>query len=227
MIPSGYTVPAQPPVVRPLWSLAGPALGALLAAGLLTAPIGPLATAIQRDLGLSIGTVMVFVGAPYAVLAVALVAPGYLLGRLGPTATGVPALVLMLLGNAVSVFAQSTALILIGRLLAGAGAGVIVGVAFALSGQLSRWRTQARLALALALGVALLLGPVVSGVLTNVATWRWAFLAGVPVAAVALAAAAASGIAMAVLRASRPGPLPGPAMTAPFPSQPWPGGPTR
>ena len=188
-------------MVRPLWSLAGPALGALVAAALLTAPIGTLAGAIQRDLHLSTAAMMVILIPSYAVATVALIAPGYLLGRRWPTATGVPALVFLILGNVVDLLAPDAALVAVGRVVAGLGAGTVVGVAFALSGQLGSWRTRGRLAVGLALGVALLLGPIVSSMLTVTLEWRLVFLVGVPVAAVALAGTVASGIAMWMVRA--------------------------
>ncbi|MCX4472193.1 MFS transporter [Micromonospora sp. NBC_01655] len=227
MVPPGYQAPARPPVVRPLWVFASPAFGALLAAGLLTAPIGPLASAIQRDLGLSTVAMTATLFAPYVVAMAALVAPGYLLGGRWPTATGVPALVLLIVGSVVSAFVPGAALMAVGRVVVGLGAGTLVGIALALSGQLGRWRSQARLVLGLALGAALLLGPVASGLLTQALGWRWAFLVNVPMAAAALAVAVASGIAMSVLGASRPSPPAAPATTTPLPSEAPFGGPVR
>jgi MFS family permease len=214
-------------VARPLWSLPGPALGALVAAGLLTAPIGPLGSAIQRDLGLSTAAIAVTVVATYLVATAALVAPGYLLGRRWPTATGVPALVLLVVGSIVCSFVPGAALMAVGRVVAGLGAGTVVGVILALSSQLGRWRSQARLVLGLAVGVALLLGPVVSGMLTMVMSWRVAFLVDVPVATIALAGTVISGIARWVRRSSRPSPPATPATTAPLPGEPQLGGPAR
>jgi MFS family permease len=214
-------------VVRPLWSLAGPALGALLAAGLLTAPIGPLGSAIQRDLGLSTATMTATLFAPYVVATAALVAPGYLLGRRWPTATTVPALVLLVVGSVVSAFAPGAALMAVGRVVVGLGAGTVLGVALALSGQLGRWRPQARLVLGLALGAALLIGPVASGMLAQALGWRWGILVDLPVATVALAVTVVSGIVMWVLRASRPSPPAAPATTTPLPSETRLGGPAR
>ncbi|MGN9889901.1 hypothetical protein [Micromonospora sp. L31] len=112
-------------------------------------------------------------------------------------------------------------------MLVGLGAGTVVGVALALSGQLGHWRSQARLVLGLALGAALLLGPVLSGILTMALGWRPAFLVNVAVASVALVATVANGIAMWVARASRPSPPAAPAVTTQFPGQTWPGGPGR
>ncbi|GAB3156410.1 hypothetical protein GCM10027290_54160 [Micromonospora sonneratiae] len=199
----------------------------MVAAGLLTAPIGPLGSAITRDLGLSTTAMTVTVVVPYVVATAALVVPGYLLGRRWPTATGVPALVLLLLGSVLSAFAPGAGLMGVGRVVDGLGAGIVVGVALALSSQLGRWCSRARLVLGLALGVALLLGPVVSGVIAQAASWRPAFLLGVPVAAVALIGTIASGIAMLVGRASRPSPPASPAMTTLLPGETQLGGPAR
>lgn len=214
-------------MVRPLWSLPGPALGALLAAGLLTAPIGPLASAIQMDLGLSTATMTVTVVATYLVATAALVVPGYLLGRRWPTATAVPALMLLIAGSTVSAFAPGVAVMAIGRVVAGLGAGAVIGVALALFSQLDRWRSRARLVVGLALGTGLLVGPVVSGVLASMLSWRVAFLVDVPIVTVALAGTVVSGIAMAVLRTSRPSPPAAPVTTAPIPGETQLGEPTR
>jgi MFS family permease len=90
----------------------------------------------------------------------------------------------------------------------------VVGVAFALSGQVDVRRSRARLVLGIALGAGFLLGPAVSGLVAMVMSWRIAFLLGAPLALVALAGTVAAGIAMAVRPASRPSP---PTATAPFP----------
>ncbi|MEU5949765.1 MFS transporter [Micromonospora sp. NPDC047465] len=214
-------------MVRPLWSLAGPALSAFLAAGLLTAPIGPLVSAITRDLGLSTAGMTATVVAQYTVATVALVAPGYLLGRRWPTAIALPALALLIIGSVVSAFTPGAALLAVGRVLVGLGAGTVAGAALALSSQLVRWRSRARLALGLALGAALLIGPVASGMLAQALSWRTVFLADVMVATVALLSTIASGIAMWVLRPSRPSPPATPAATTPRPGATWIGGPGR
>ena len=221
----GYAAPVQPLVVRPLWSLAGPTLGALLAAGLITAPIGPWGSTIQRELGLSTATTAVTLIASYVAATAAMAAPGYLLGRRWPTATGVPALLLLVAGSLVCSFASGAAPMAVGRVVQGLGAGTVIGLLLAVSRQLDRWRSQAQLVLGLALGVALLLGPVVSGVLTQTMTWRMVFLVDLPVAGLALVVTAASGIAMWVMRASRPGPQPAPDAVPPHGTRL--GGPTR
>ncbi len=220
MIPPGNPAPAGPSAVRPLWSLIGPALGALLAAGLLTAPIGALGGSIERALHVSAASMLATVYASYAVALAAMIVPGYLLGRRAPTATGVPALVLMIIGTLLIAFAPDTAVLAVGRVLAGLGAGAVVGVAFAVSGQLGSGRSQARLVLGIAAGVALLLGPVVSSFVTMGLDFRLAFLIDVPVALIALVVTAATGIAMLVQRTSRPRPPAAPAMALPYPATP-------
>ncbi|MEE6262527.1 MFS transporter [Plantactinospora sonchi] len=227
MIPPGNPELARPPVGRPLWSLVGPALGALLAAGLLTAPIGPLAGAITRDLGLSTTTMLMTVVVPYVVAAAALVVPGHLLGRRWPTATAVPASMLLVLGSAVSAFTPGVALLAVGRVVLGVGAGTVVGVVLALSGQLGHWRSRARLVLGLGLGVALLVGPVVSGTLTVALGWRLAFVADLLMATVALVGAVVGGIGMWILRAVRPSGPAAPVTTPPLPDETSLGGPAR
>ncbi|MEV0733386.1 MFS transporter [Polymorphospora sp. NPDC050346] len=220
-----YPAPVQPLVVRPLWSLAGPTLGALLSAGLLTAPIGPWGSTIQRELGLSTATMAVTLIAPYVAAMAAMGVPGYLLGRRWPTATGVSALLLLIVGSLMCSLAPGAAPMAVGRVVLGLGAGTVIGVLLAVSRQLNRWRSQAQLVLGLTLGAALLLGPVVSGVVTRTMTWRMVFLVDLPVAGLALVVTAASGIAMWVMRASQPSPQPAPAAVRPSGTRL--GGPTR
>ncbi|MER5336880.1 MFS transporter [Micromonospora sp. NPDC002717] len=227
MIPPGYPAQSRPSMVRPPWSLAGPALSAFLAAGLLIAPVGPLVSAITRDLGLSTAGMTMTVVAQYVVATVALVAPGYLLGRRWPTAIALPALALLIIGSVVSAFTPGAALFAVGRVIVGLGAGTAAGAALALASQLVRGRSRARLALGLALGAALLLGPVVSGMLAQALSWRTALLADVLVATVALFSTIASGIAMWVLRPSQPSPPATPAATTPRPGATWIGDPGR
>ena len=214
-------------MIRPLWSLAGPTLGALLAGGLVTAPIGPWGSAIQRDLGQSTAAMAVTLIAPYVVALAAMVGPGFLLGRRWPTATAVPALVLLVAGSLACSLVPGAASMAVGRVVLGLGAGTVIGVLLAMSGQLDRWRSQARLVLGLALGAALLLGPVVGGVLAQAMTWRWVFLIALPVAGLALVVTAASGIAMWIMRASRPSPQAAPAAVRPPSGGTLPGGPPR
>jgi MFS family permease len=170
-------------------------VGAVLAAGLLSAPVGPLAGAIRRALGLSTAGLVAAVVAAYAVALVVMVVPGYLLGRRWPTASAVPALVLVVVGSLVIVATPGVLVLAVARVVVGLGAGTVVGVAFALAGQVGPWRSRARLVLGIALGAALLLGPVVSGPVAMVLNWRWSFLLAAPVAIVALVGTVAGGIA--------------------------------
>ncbi|MBB4961220.1 MFS transporter [Micromonospora polyrhachis] len=221
MFAPGYPASTRPPMVRPLWSLPGPALGALLGAALLTAPIGPLGSAIQHDLGLTAAATAATMIAPYAVASAALIVPGYLLGRRWPTAVVVPALLFLLLGSVVNAFAPGAAVMAVARVVGGLGAGAVLGVVLGLSGQLGRMRSQARLVLGITLGAALLLGPVVTGILTQILAWRYALLIpALLVVAIALAVTVVTGIVMLVQRGSQPSPPAAPATTTPLPSEP-------
>lgn len=197
----------------------------MLAVGLLTAPIGPLSTAIQVDLGLSTMGMAVTLVAPYVVAAAFLVLPGYLLGRRWPTAAAAPALALMVAGSLLNSLTPAAGLIVVGQVVVGVGAGTVLGVALALVGQLGPGRSRARLVFGLALGVAAVLGPVMSSVVATMLSWRVAFLVNVPVAAVAFVGTVLSGIAMLVRRQSRPNPPAAPTTTMPLPGETQLGGP--
>ncbi len=205
-----------------MWSLIGPGLGAVLAAAQLTAPIGALGTNIRFALDLSTGAMIGAVLVSYVLAAAVMFAPGYLLGRRWPTAAAAPALVLFIIGNVMIQLTPGPGLLTAGRIIVGLGAGTLLGTALALSGQLGPARSPARLVLGILLGAALLLAPVVSGILARSLSFRWAFLIDVPVAVLALVLTAATGIAMLIMRASRSRPpaTPAPAMPSPTPPVP-------
>ncbi|WP_051855251.1 MDR family MFS transporter [Streptomyces sp. NRRL S-1868] len=98
------------------------------------------------------------------------------------------AISVFLLGSVLSGLAQSIGQLIAFRALQGIGAGgLLVGV-ISIIGRLATPRERGRFqSFIAALGaVAMIGGPLLGGFLTDVASWRWAFLINVPIGAVAL-----------------------------------------
>jgi MFS family permease len=187
--------------------LPGPGIGALLAAALLSAPVGPLGETIEHEFHMSGAGMAVSVVVTYLLAAAALGVPGYLLGRRWPTATSAVGLLLITLGIVASALTPGSGVLTLARVIGGIGAGAVLGATFALTGLMDRGRSQTRMALGGALVVALLFGPLVTGFLTETLSWRWGILVpALPVALFALLVTAVTGIVVLVQRGSRPVP---------------------
>lgn len=138
------------PVVRPLWTLAGPGLSAVLVVCQFAVLLGPLHRAVQRDLGFTV-TVLVIVVVSYLVSAAVGFSLGFVLGRRAPTSVVVSALLLVLVGAVVMALSNTSIMLLAAGLVAGLGGGAILGTAVGLTGQVGVQRLgQVRLALGLA-----------------------------------------------------------------------------
>lgn len=187
------TAPPRP--VLPIWAVLGPGVAALAGAFLLTTDLGPTGLAIQAELGAP--RMVLLIGTGACLLAMAVGAPLGALALRAPIAVGVPAVAAMLIGLiAMGLAANWLNFFVVGRVLVGFGTGV-VWAASALTARATG--EQKRLATALLAGavlVCLLLGPVVSGLIATVASWRVAYFAMIPVLLLALVAVVVSGIAV-------------------------------
>jgi len=91
-------------------------------------------------------------------------------------------------GTLAAALSPSMELVLVGRTVQGAGEGLVAAVAFALIPQLFPSRLVAKLfgAEAIVWAVAAFGGPVLAGVITEMVSWRAAFLINLPIVAVFL-----------------------------------------
>ncbi|MBS1164876.1 MAG: transporter [Proteobacteria bacterium] len=91
-------------------------------------------------------------------------------------------------GTLAAALSPSMELVLVGRTVQGAGEGLVAAVAFALIPQLFPARLVAKLfgAEAIVWAVAAFGGPVLAGVITEMVSWRAAFLVNLPIVAVFL-----------------------------------------
>ncbi|MFF8405648.1 DHA2 family efflux MFS transporter permease subunit [Streptomyces sp. NPDC015684] len=111
----------------------------------------------------------------------------------GRRRTFVGAIALFLVGSMAAGLAQDMTQLIAFRVVQGLGAGGLMVGAFALIGDLipdPADRVKVQSVIGAVIPVALVGGPLLGGILTEHASWRWAFYLNVPVGAVALAAAA-------------------------------------
>lgn len=198
-----YVMPPQRTEVRPngdraAWMLIGPGFAAIIGVAMLTAVyrIDGKST-IQVDFDMSGQQFLLTCVVPYLVAMMPAVALGLLLGARFPTAVTLPAIGLMLIGTALTALAANSAMLLVGRVLAGLGAGAAAGVITALVLRLNGRRGIAAAVLA-ALGVlAAVTAPVIGQVISDAVSFRWVFLAAVPFLLIALIVSAVGGSASA------------------------------
>jgi EmrB/QacA subfamily drug resistance transporter len=102
-------------------------------------------------------------------------------------------LTLFLVGSALSGLSQSMAQLVAFRMLQGLGAGSLMTIGMTIIGELFRLERRAKMQgyISGVWGVASLCGPLVGGLLTDHASWRWVFYINLPFGAVAMALIAA------------------------------------
>ncbi|MFI7122337.1 MFS transporter [Amycolatopsis sp. NPDC049868] len=193
------------PTAGPWWLLIGPGFAALIGLFLLTVIYrfdgeSPL----QIDLGLSSQSLLLSGVVAYVVAAALAFPAGLLLGARFPTSVTVPALVLMLMGVLLVAFVPGSGLLLVGRVLNGLGAGAVLGVTVALIRRLQAGRGVAA-GVAAGLGVlALVIAPVLGGLLSDVTGFRVVYVVAALFVLVALVVAGVLGI----VALAKPKPVP-------------------
>jgi EmrB/QacA subfamily drug resistance transporter len=118
---------------------------------------------------------------------------GRLSDLLGRRCVFLGGLTLFLAGSALSGLAQSMAQLIAFRMLQGLGAGSLMTIGMTIIGELFRLERRAKMQgyISGVWGVASLCGPLIGGLLTDHASWRWVFYINLPFGAVAMALIAA------------------------------------
>ncbi|MFW5420372.1 MFS transporter [Nocardiopsis sp. CNT-189] len=147
--------------------------------------------AIGADLGLSGARLPLTVGVYLLACAAAMVPGGRIGDAVGHRAVLACGLALFGAGSLLCALAPTGELLIAFRALQGVGGGLVMPSGLALVGRDAR---AAGLALGAA-GSATALGPVLGGMLTELAGWRWVFAGVLPITAAALVAAVAAGSA--------------------------------
>ncbi|MFJ8914815.1 MFS transporter [Amycolatopsis sp. NPDC102389] len=194
----------QPTAGQPWWLVIGPGFAALIGLFLLTVIYRfDGESALRIDLAMSSQSLLLNGVVSYVVAAALAFPAGLLLGGRFPTAVTVPAIALMLLGVLVVAFVPSSGLLLVGRVLNGLGAGAVLGVTVALIRQLQAGRGVAA-GLTAGLGVlALVIAPVLGGLLSDVIGFRVVYVVAALFVVVALVVAGVLGI-VALTKAKAP-----------------------
>ncbi|MEU4312661.1 hypothetical protein [Nocardia sp. NPDC024068] len=197
---------AFPTGPRPAWTLLGPAPAAVVGLAIFTSVfrLGG-ASAIQMDLGLSGAGFLVTAILTYVIAAAVAFPLGYLLSSRALTAVSVSAVVVMFLGLLLVALGGGSGMLLVGRVLGGLGTGAAAGATVALLPAMNQARGIATAAVAVPGFLALVIAPVVCGLISDSVSFRVAYLVGVPFLFFALLAAAGVGIASSV-SAKRPAP---------------------
>ncbi|MFK0246578.1 MFS transporter [Amycolatopsis azurea] len=189
----------QPTAGPPWWLLIGPGFAALIGLFLVTVIYRfDGGSALQIDLGMSDQSLLLNGLVAYLVAAAIAFPAGLLPGARFPTPVTVPAILLMLLGVLLVAFVPSSGLFLVGRVLTGLGAGAVLGVTVALIRRLQAGRGAAA-GVTAGLGVlALVLAPVLDGLLSDVTGFRVVFVVAALFVLVALVVAGILGIVASV-----------------------------
>ncbi|MEV7549502.1 MFS transporter [Amycolatopsis sp. NPDC089917] len=196
---------------QPWWLVIGPGFASLIGLFLVTVIYRfDGGSALQIDLGMSSQSLLLNGLVAYLVAAAIAFPAGMLLGARFPTPVAVPAIALMLLGVLLVVFVPNTGLFLVGRVLTGLGAGAVLGVTVALIRRLQAGRGAAA-GVTAGLGVvALVLAPVLGGLLSDATGFRVVFMVAALFVFAALVVAGVLGI-VALVKAKTPArPMPYP-----------------
>jgi EmrB/QacA subfamily drug resistance transporter len=146
---------------------------------------------LQRDLGAHLASVSWVVNAYNIVFAVLLVAAGRLADQFGRRRFFVLGLAVFTLGSGLCALSWSIGALIGFRVVQGIGAGMLAPLGFAMTALVfppaQRGRGLATIALIALLSSAA--GPVIGGVLLEVASWQWIFLVNVPLGVLGIALA--------------------------------------
>ncbi|MFC9253375.1 MFS transporter [Amycolatopsis thailandensis] len=194
-VPTPTQRDSQPTAGPPWWLVIGPGFAALIGLFLVTVIYRfDGESALQIDLGMSSQSLLLNGLVSYLVAAAIAFPAGLLLGGRFPTPVTVPAIALMLMGVALVAFVPGSGLLLVGRVLGGLGAGAVLGVTVALIRRLHSGRGAAA-GVTAGLGVlALVIAPVLGGLLSDATGFRVVFVVAALFVLVALVVAGVLGI---------------------------------
>jgi EmrB/QacA subfamily drug resistance transporter len=137
---------------------------------------------LESEMSTNVATVTWVINAYNIVFAVLLVSMGRLADQLGRKRFFIVGLTVFTIGSALCASAWSIEWLIVFRVIQGAGAGILAPLGFAMTVLVFPPEQRGR-GLALIAVVALVssaLGPVLGGVLVEIASWHWIFLINIP-----------------------------------------------
>lgn len=154
--------------------------------------LGVALPALMADLRVSATTAQWLTSSFMLTLAVVTPTAGWLLARFTPRRVFVTAMTVFVAGTALAAAAPSFAPLLAGRVLQASGTAVMIPLLMTTILRLIPVRRRGRMMgfVGLAISVAPALGPTVSGVILQHASWRWLFVLVLPIAVLTLAVGA-------------------------------------
>ena len=145
---------------------------------------------ISKDLGASFNDLQWVIDAYTLVLAAVVLTAGSLADRLGRRAVFAAGLGIFALASLAAGLAPDATFLNISRAVQGIGAAAMFAVSLALVAQefpAGRERGTAMGIYGATIGIAVAIGPLVGGAITDALGWRWVFFLNVPIGAAALA----------------------------------------
>ncbi len=137
---------------------------------------------LQKDLSTDIATVTWVINAYNIAFAVLLVTAGRLADQFGRRRLFVIGMIVFTIGSALCATAWSVEWLIVFRVIQGMGAGILAPLGFAMTA-LAFPPQQRGFGLALIAVVALVAsatGPVLGGILVEIASWHWIFIINIP-----------------------------------------------
>ena len=179
--------------MRRWWILAGASTG-LFMLMLDSTAIALALPAIRLDLGASTSGIQWAQNIYLLALAALVTTLGRLGDLVGRRLVFGAGLIVFSLGSIACAMADSIALLVAGRAIQGAGAAAMLALSLAIATLAfpAEQRGRAIGVWAAVSSIALAIGPLVGGVVVEIASWRWLFLLNIPLAAVSLAVLAAA-----------------------------------
>lgn len=143
---------------------------------------------ILKDLNATVNTIQWVTSAYVLALGLAVPLAGWLVDQMSGKRLIVIAQIIFLIGSVMSGIANNVPTLLIGRIIQGAAAGVIIPLATTLMLRMAQGQNLGQLMAVVGLPIvfAPILGPTVGGALIKFWSWHWLFYINIPVVLVAL-----------------------------------------
>ncbi len=175
-----------------VWKIAGVVILGMIMSILDTTIVNVALRTLGRDLHSSISQIQWVVTGYLLALAAVIPITGWAARRFGAKRVYMTSLVLFTAGSGLCAVANSTASLVLFRVLQGAGGGMIMPLAQLIMAQVAGPRRMGRVMAIVSMPAMLapILGPVIGGIILQNLHWSWIFLVNLPIGVIALVLAA-------------------------------------